>query len=39
MSNDIENAVKNHEEISFSVRKITEKMADIGKERSYFMLA
>ena len=38
MALDIENAVKNHDEIVFQVGKITEKVSEIGKERATFML-
>lgn len=39
MAMDIENAVRNHDEDQFSIRKFNEKVVEIGKERSTFMLA
>ena len=38
MALDIENAVKNHDEVTFQVKKINEKVQEIGQERASFML-
>jgi len=39
MATDIENAVKNNEESNWQISKINEKVTEIGKERSHFVLA
>ena len=39
MANDIENAVRNHDDITFTVRRLTDRLNEIGKERGQFMLA
>lgn len=38
MATDIENAVRNHEEDQFHIKKFNEKVTEIGKERATFML-
>ena len=38
MALDIENAVKNHDEVTFMVKKMSERVQDISQERSQFML-
>ena len=39
MANDIETAVRNHDEMTFSVRRLGDRVNEIGKERGQFMLA
>lgn len=39
MAQDINDAVNNHEEMNLRVRKIDEKISEIGKERANFMHA